>query len=121
MLNHFACWNKLVNLGVGCSLGGSGLFQKYEPEPRELMMSLRNAVLAEPTGRTESEPASLQDRLIDTRRLSTELARPLSDEDQVVQSMDDTSPTKWHLAHTTWFFEAFVLPHFLPDLSLIHI
>ena len=78
------------------------------------MMSLRNAVLAEPTRRTESEPFSLHDRLIETRRLSTELARPLSDEDQVVQAMDDTSPAKWHLAHTTWFFEAFLLKRFLP-------
>ncbi|MDH3753202.1 MAG: L-histidine N(alpha)-methyltransferase, partial [Acidimicrobiia bacterium] len=43
------------------------------------------------------------------RGLTEALADPLSPEDQVVQSMDDVSPTKWHRAHTTWFFETFIL------------
>ncbi len=55
------------------------------------------------------EPGSLGARLFETRRLSCDLTKPLSAEDMTVQAMDDASPTKWHLAHTTWFFETFVL------------
>jgi ergothioneine biosynthesis protein EgtB len=56
------------------------------------------------------------------RDRTVELCGPLSAEDQVVQPMADASPTKWHLAHTSWFFEAFVLrdsPPFDPEFAAL--
>jgi ergothioneine biosynthesis protein EgtB len=52
---------------------------------------------------------SLRRRYQEIRDTSLELTRPFSAEDQIMQSMPDASPAKWHLAHTTWFFETFIL------------
>ena len=59
-------------------------------------------------------PESLLDRFSSVRTRSVALAAPLSEADCQLQSMADASPTKWHLAHTTWFFETFVLKAHVP-------
>ena len=59
------------------------------------------------------DPQDLAELLFQTRRLTPCLAAPLGVEDQAAQANEDASPTKWHLAHTTWFFETFVLQPFL--------
>src|SRR6266478_3604137 len=56
-------------------------------------------------------------RYREIRAFSEELAKPLQAEDCVIQSMPDASPAKWHLAHTSWFFETFILR---PGLANYH-
>ncbi|CAN5602115.1 hypothetical protein BH10ACT1_BH10ACT1_27880 [soil metagenome] len=63
---------------------------------------------------------AIVDALRRTRLLTEELAATLAPEDQMVQSMDDVSPTKWHRAHTTWFFETFVLGPHLEGYRSVH-
>jgi ergothioneine biosynthesis protein EgtB len=77
-----------------------------------------------PEGCRWSEPANstehLASRYLAARQMTERLAQPLSAEDCQVQSMPDASPVKWHLAHTTWFFETFVLLPNAPGYDVFH-
>jgi ergothioneine biosynthesis protein EgtB len=63
---------------------------------------------------SESPIESLRKRFHQIRKFTNALCVDLEPEDCVVQSMPDVSPTKWHLAHTTWFFETFILKKYVP-------
>lgn len=68
--------------------------------------------------RTHTHPILM--RFLHIRKRSVELCSALKTEDFVCQPVAWVSPPKWHLAHTTWFFEAFILTRFLPDYQLFH-
>jgi ergothioneine biosynthesis protein EgtB len=78
--------------------------------------------------KTEAMPARLEnasssgvlDRYRHTRAATLAFAAPLSPEDMMVQSCPEASPVKWHLAHTSWFFETFVLAEFAADFKPFH-
>jgi len=61
---------------------------------------------------------TLSDRYHQVRSWSEKICQPLETEDYVIQTMPDVSPPKWHLAHTTWFFETFLLVPYLTDYAV---
>ena len=60
------------------------------------------------------------DRYHQVRQVSAKICQPLAIEDYPLQTMPDVSPPKWHLAHTTWFFETFLLLPYLPGYEVFH-
>jgi len=62
----------------------------------------------------------LRERFRQVRQQTLEICQPLTPEDMMVQSCPEASPAKWHLAHTAWFFESFVLREFLPGYRPFH-
>jgi ergothioneine biosynthesis protein EgtB len=72
------------------------------------------------TTTASSAHQALAERFRAVRRRSHTLCEPLTPEDMMVQSCPEASPAKWHLAHTAWFFESFVLREFLPGYQPFH-
>jgi ergothioneine biosynthesis protein EgtB len=82
------------------------------------MSSLARIELA--SAPTSGRPAALASRYRGVRQRTEWLCEPLEPEDMTVSSMPDVSPTKWHLAHTSWFFETFVLSDRHPEYASPH-
>ena len=81
---------------------------------REKIMTIADS----PTTIVTSDPKTAEELIVyyqSVRSFSEKMCDPMVTEDYVIQSMPDVSPTKWHLAHTTWFFETFVLGNNYPN------
>jgi ergothioneine biosynthesis protein EgtB len=82
-----------------------------------------NAPHSDFAGTTPDKPPgsqSLSGVYLSTRQYSEQLCSPLEPEDYGLQATESTSPAKWHLAHTTWFFETFILKPYSPDYQVFH-
>src|ERR1043166_6125510 len=69
---------------------------------------------------TFTKKQKLSERFKEVRNRTEDICRPLKTEDYVVQPVVDVSPPKWHLGHTTWFFETFLLKPFAPGYLEYH-
>ena len=82
------------------------------------------STLAQPSAAPIPAQASFQANVLKrfqaTRRRTMALCKPLTPEDMMVQSCPDASPVKWHLAHTAWFFESFILREFVSGYRLFN-
>ncbi len=78
-------------------------------------MKSSHAIAAREIPEKSQRASDLIERFQQIRNFTTRLCRGLQPEDCVVQSIPDVSPTKWHLAHTSWFFETFVLKVWVPE------
>jgi ergothioneine biosynthesis protein EgtB len=81
---------------------------------------MTESIQARPLSAETSSKTYFMERYQDIRRFSEHLCEPLVTEDYVVQSMPDVSPTKWHLAHVSWFFETFLLFPAIPGYQSLH-
>jgi len=87
------------------------------------MSTLTESTLAgrdRPGGSAADAESALGQAFCSVRQQTEKLCEPLTPEDMMVQSCPEASPAKWHLAHTTWFFETFLLSQFLPDYRPFH-
>jgi ergothioneine biosynthesis protein EgtB len=85
--------------------------------PRSRAAASEGTESATPSAFVIDQPEDLRDRYRLIREFSEKLSETLEPEDCVVQTMPEASPVKWHLAHTSWFFETFVLKTALPNYN----
>src|SRR5579883_1253295 len=85
-------------------------------KPASALAAPRPSLSSENMGPVEG----LAEAFLAVRNETERRASPLSPEDQLIQSMPDASPAKWHRAHTTWFFEQFLLGEHCPGYQPFH-